>query len=163
MLKIYIFVYLNPKTFRDMKRFSLLLVAMLITGVSFAQQTDRDLVDVQIAYDEAVLSYKRAIVDMRNEERRVVEATERHLDEVKSDLVTTKRNYKAVVAEQKQRVAAAKSELKSAIVNYKAEVRRAKQEVAAAKANRKSVIAERKSDVARAKANIARVKADTAK
>ena len=161
--KIYIFVCWKLKILLNMRRLFLILAALLIAGVSYAQSPDRALMEAQIVYDEAVLAYKRAVTDTRNEERRVIEATEHLLEESHQDLVAVKRNYKAVVAEQKQRVAEAKRQLKEATMRYKEESMRAKQEVEAVKANTKSVIAERKSDVARAKAEIARIKADAVK
>ena len=158
------FLYLYYRDFKilpNMKRLTLLLVAMLVVCTGYAQQPDRALLEAKIAYDEAVLAQKRAVTDMRNEERRISDAAERRVEESKENLATVKQNYKATVAEQKQLVAAAKLELKSATLSYKEESARAKQEVAAAKANTKSVIAERKSDVARAKAEIERVKAES--
>ena len=69
-----------------MKRLILIIVAMFAFGSSFAQHPDRTVMEAQIAYDEAVLAYKHAVTDMRNEERRIIEATEHRLEEQKSDL-----------------------------------------------------------------------------
>ena len=143
-----------------MKRFCLLIVAMFMVSMSYAQSPERALMEAKIAYDEAVMAYKHSLADARNEERRVEESAERRIAESKADLAAKRKYYKTVVAEQKQRVAMAKRELKNATLRHKEEAMRAKQEVTAAKANTESVIAERKSEVARAKAEIARVKAE---
>jgi uncharacterized protein (DUF342 family) len=144
-----------------MKRLFAIVVALFAVCSGYAQEIGNNaLLESQIAYDEAVLSYKQAVTEMRNEERRVADVASQRVAERKLELQSAKQNLKATIAEHKQRVADAKRQLKNASVRYKEECERAKQEISASKSNTKSVVAERKSQVATAKAEIARVRSE---
>ena len=70
-----------------MKRFIVVIIAIFTASHCFAQEiANNALLEAQIRYDEAVLAQKQATTEMRNEERRVADASAQRLAECKSEL-----------------------------------------------------------------------------
>ena len=122
-----------------MKRIVIMLLFATATTTLYAQNPGKSLAEAQIEYDRAKDNQKRALNEIRSEERRITDAANDRLDAAKSDLEDVKEEYKAILEEQKRRVAEAKRELDNANARYKQEATRTKQEIASAKSRTKAV------------------------
>ena len=141
-----------------MKRFVLILVAMMSMSTLSAQMYEKSLAEAQIAYDNAVALSKTAINEARSSERRITSAANDRLVQAREEFEMKNEYYSLAVEELKRRLAEEKQRYNDAADKYKQEVTRTKQEIAAAKANTKAVEAQQKSAIAQAKAEIARIK-----
>ena len=93
-----------------MKKLLFTIVALLAVSAVSAQ-SPRTIAEAQALYDNTVIGQRRAVEEAKSEERLTVDAAERRLNLVKSDLQEVKENYRRVVEEHKASVAKAKAEL----------------------------------------------------
>ena len=69
-----------------MKRLFFTMLLFAAVGTATAQEPVRTLAEAQIEYDRAVAEHKRAVSEVRSEERRIEEAAERRVEEAKAEV-----------------------------------------------------------------------------